>query len=354
MNDKSVKKVPSVVKLKVGEIVPSIKRSQTIAQMNNLRSNFSNYSHYRIASAEKIVPSLSESSHGSSQGDNSIVFILRGITGPKSPKHLESQTSGSARSAVNSNPSRSPLFKRTFKLIKSTDLVGDNSTHSPHQVNGYEIRGSSLFKGTKQNEDQPVTNGPKKHVVKKSSSSLPSRSTSYLASRFNTQLQSKDYNAFDSYLDGGLVTKPPKSTRKVHFDESKRVSNLRYIQDRANDSQTRHHREAIPLQLTIKNLEMFDYLSDTKKEVDAEKTGHKAAFPNHRVLSWVQNTTPVSNIPEEPELDSFREKKEEITSKLVANDKTTEGKQTPKFVLSVTDENIKDDACSKQKSQDEQ
>ena len=315
MNDKT-KQMP-VVKLKVGEIIPSIKRSHTIAQMNNLRGNFGNYSHYRIASADRRLPSLSESSHASShsQGDNSIVFILRGMPGSKSPKPSESQASGSARSPVKSNASRSPLFKRTFKIVKSTDRVGDISTPSLHQINGYEIRGSSLLKTNNPNDEQTVTNSQKNRVVKitSASGSLPSRPTSYLTSRLNTPSQSRDYSAFDrgeGYLDEALVTRAPRTTRKVHFEESKRISNLRFLQDRVNESQARYTKKgsgATPLQLTIKNLEMFDYLSDTKKEIDTEIAGHKEAMPNDRVLSWVKNTPPISDIPEEPEMNSFRE-----------------------------------------------
>ena len=310
MNEKTLKKMP-VVKLKVGEIMPNIKRSHTIAEMNNLRSNYGNYSHYRVDSAGRHLPSVSGNNHSSPHADNTIYFILRGLPGSKNSKSLQSQTPGSSPSPVSSSPSRSPLFKRTFRLTKakSHERFGDMNSPSLQEMNGYEVRGNSLLQGTKTKEEA-ATIAAKNSIVRKSGASLTSRPTSYLTSRQHTPIQARDYSAFDSgegYLDQALVTKTPKTARKVYFDETKRITNIRYLHDRSRVSKTRNSAESAkssesqPLQLTIKNLEMFEYLSVSQKEKDCEHTRLKANSPNPRVLSWVQNTPHISGIPEEPE-----------------------------------------------------
>ena len=323
MNEKSLKKMP-VVKLKVGEIMPNIKRSHTIAEMNNLRSNYGNYSHYRVDSAGKHLPSVSGNNHGSAHADNTIYFILQGLSGSRNSKPLQSQTPASSPSPGSSSPARSPLFKRTFRLTKgkSHEHFGDLNSPSLQEMNGYEVRGNSLLQGTKTKEEEATTNETKNSIIRKSGASLTSRPTSYLTSRQYTPIQARDYSAFDSgegYLDQALVTKTPKTARKVYFDETKRITNIRYLHDRSRISKTRNSADAAkmsepkPLQLTIKNLEMFEYLSVSQKDKDYEQMRLKTNSPNPRVLSWVQNTPHISGIPEEPELVVPKEMSSDLT-----------------------------------------
>ena len=340
MNENTLKKMP-VVKLKIGEIMPNIKRSHTIAEMNNLRSNYSNYSHYRVVSAGRHLPSASSNNHGSSHADKTIFFVLRGMSGSKKSKPLQSPTPGPSPSPVSSNPSRSPLFKRTFRLTKSHERFSDLNSPSLQEMNGYGVIGNSLTQGTKTKESETSINEPKNSVVKKSSASLKSRPNSYLTSRQHTAIQARDYSAFDrgeGYLDQALVTKTPKTARKVYFDETKRITNIRYLQDRSSVRTTRNSADVAkapepqPLQLTIKNLEMFDYFSVTQKDKDSEQMRHKVNSPNPRVLSWVQNTPHISGILEEPEfvVDLSKDKSNDLTE---ANEPYKEYKQTDTLVL---------------------
>ena len=345
MNENTLKKMP-VVKLKFGEIMPNIKCSHTVAEMNNLRSNYGNYSHYRVDSAGKHLPSASSNNHGSSHADNTIFFVLRGMLGSKKSKPLKSPTPGPSPSPVcSSNPSRSPLFKRTFRLTKSHERFGDLNSPSSQEMNGYGVVGNSLLQGTKTKENETIINEPKNSVVKKSSASLKSRPNSYLTSREYTALQTRDYSAFDrgeGYLDQALVTKTPKTARKVYFEETKRITNIRYLHDSSRVSNSRSSSDAAktsepqPLQLTIKNLEMFDYLSVTQNGKDSQHMRHKAHSPNPRVLSWVQNTPYISGIPEEPEfvVDPSKERFNDLT---IADEPYKEYKQTHKLILSVAE-----------------
>ena len=337
MNEKTLKKMP-VVKLKVGEIKPNIKRSHTVAEMNNLRSNYGNYSHYRVDSAGKHLPSVSSNNHSSPHADSTIFFVLRGLSGSKNSKSLQSQTPASSPSPASSSPSRSPLFKRKFRLTKSHERFGDFNLPLHQEMNGYELRGNSLLQGSKTKEEEATMNEPNSEV-KKSSASLKSRPNSYLTSRQHIPIQAKDYSAFDrgeGYLDQALVTKTPKTARKVYFDETKRLTNIRYLHDHSRVNKIRNSvaSDSQPLQLTIKNLEMFEYLSVTQKDGDSEQMRHKANSPNPRVLSWVQNTPHVSGIPEEPEV---------VISEGTANDLTLtdepfkQHRQTHNFALNVAE-----------------
>ena len=139
-----------------------------------------------------------------------------------------------------------------------------------------------------------------------------------------------------------MVTKTPKTARKVYFDETKRITNIRYLQDRSSVRTTRNSADVAkapepqPLQLAIKNLEMFDYLSVTQKDKDSEPMRHKANSPNPRVLSWVQNTPHISGILEEPEfvVDLSKDRSGDLTP---ADEPYKEYKQTDKLVLSIAE-----------------
>ena len=236
-----------------------------------------------------------------------------------------------------------PCSSERFGWRNHTNVFGDLNSPSFQEMNGYGVIGNSLSQGTKTkaNETTCTINEPNNSVVKKSSASLISRPNSYLTSRQHTPIQARDYSAFDrgeGYLDQALVTKTPKTARKVYFDETKRITNIRYLRDGSRASTTRTSVNAAkasepqPLQLTIKNLEMFDYLSVTQKDKDSELMRHKANSPNPRVLSWVQNTPHISGILEEPEfvVDLSKDKSDDLT---VTNEPYKEYKQTDTLVL---------------------
>ena len=309
MSEKTVKKMP-VVKLKVGEIIPNVRRSHTIAEMNNLRSHFGNYSHHRVEANERNLPALSANHHDFSRPDNTIYFVLRGKSGSRPSKSVQSQTSKCSRSPVSSSPPKSPLFKRTFRFQKSQELgLVDSTSVLPQQMNDYEVRGSSLLRENMKDAESIRINEPKTPASNPKPSISPTpRPSSYLNSRQYTSVHSRDYSAFDrgeGYLDEALITKTPKTARKVYFEETKKISNIRYLQDHTKHSQTKKQDVACkisvePLQLTIKNLEMFDYLSLEKKDKASEQNGHRGSHPHSRVLTWVQSTPPIVGIPEEP------------------------------------------------------
>ncbi len=311
MNENS-KKIP-VVKLKIGEIVPTLKRGHTVAEMNFFRNNYNNYCHYRAESPERQFPPInSANSSKLSQRDNTILFILKGMTrGKTGSAGTESRSSPSSAK----NIGKLPLTRgNSSKMVKSYDSFGDASNNP---MNGCEVKGNSLMKDNMPKSGHagipPKSGLPdyKQHKRSPIHGHVPqqSRSANITMGRpmqTTHAYQSHDYSAFErgeGYLDDALIMRTPPTRRKVHFDETRRPVtsiSLNMMLPLSEEQLRVSDKPQAPLQLTRKNLEMFDYLAHTNNTLATELAGDKDANAN-RVMSWVQNTSPIPDIPEEGE-----------------------------------------------------
>ena len=303
-----------IVKLKIGEVLPNYRRGHSIAEMNNLRGNYNHYCHYRKVSDKREFPPIprSRSTPPSRDATVGLIFMLRGThrtnKGRKAkPLAQPSLVDQSQKSGSQPNFSGQIILKKndTTTQPPSVEVVIPTAANSACDcLDGYELRGSSLFKSVgKEPEEVDALNNtaiPKttNHVVIRQQAPekikhvqrFVPRPGSYVSLTTARKHRGLYGSRNDVATEKGMYCDAfPGSQkglgRKVRFEEHVKA-NVNTCIIPIQDTSLRLGNVQTPLQLTQKNLQIFDYLQNPENEVhprDEDSSGET----NKRVLDWV-------------------------------------------------------------------
>lgn len=313
MADKLRKSVP-IVKLKIGEPLSTTRRGHTVVELNNVRANYSNYCHYRMASAgKKEFPPLQGRRSSSPTRDTRVVLLLKGTEKKDRKKKLGAAgdpTSFTHNSLVDQSLNSGSQTLSGHIIVKRKDTISPkksmevnfptapNSEKSTDGVDGYELRGNSLFKSP-----TPDLRGEELYG---SGHRLPIRASNFVDrhptppdrnrnGRFvprpgsyvtNTRRYREMFNYENDHHPVPSYTSRERKTRY----EGRCLANMNtYVFPVAERALRISSAPQPPHQLTQKNLEIFDYLQNPKNELGlSAQCAGDAQVTNERVLNWIQ------------------------------------------------------------------
>ena len=334
-----------VVKLKVGEPLANPRRGRSVAELNNLRANYNHFCHYRKSSATRrefpplrASPAPPSPVPSSPTRDTTVIFMLRGTQRRSRARKgsAASQTQLPANSLAQEHAQKpgAPSFSGHL-IVKRKDTTTPTTgvmsavprvagelptapTSASDGINGYELRGSSVFKSStsEQRDDDDATaayagrlaatqGAPYRDLVLRQTPERPRgaaqrfmpRPGSYVTARRTRDLFSYENERPGVVYDHRAVYYDPRPAasrgaregRKVQFDGTPAsVSTYVFPLDERGLRLTHSQH---PQQLTQKNLEIFDYLHSPKPTFGAIETPPKdegGGGVSRRVLDWVE------------------------------------------------------------------
>ncbi len=346
-----------ICKLKVGEYVTQhAKRQHTIADLNNFRSNYRNYSHYRAADADESnfppIKSGRTSRNSGRESQNSMDFVV---------KH--SARSCSRNTYVDATHNGSPTTPMHM-VIGRRKMCGERSVSIPSShlspkddLHGYELRGSPVFKSTDTQAKPNVRSMSSTFHRTGSQTERPGRQKPGRNPRPGVFLYTATYpksgfrhgmtpTVTEITAPEGMASYASRPGRNCQYDDIK-VANIQNYVLPVTEKKLRLGRMQAGYQLTRKNLEMFEYY--THPDADPEKPTptpviEKDPDLDKRVYQWVKERQ-IRTYRDQPLSDITTDENDESEKKV--NDKDSiNGKLSTENHLLHGDSPVDDDTPS--------
>ena len=301
------KKQMPVVRLKVGEMPQTPgKPKHTVADLNNVRGNYRNYCHYRVDKSANFPPINAYPAANRSTRNNSVILILRGSQRPPSGSGFyNSDDRGSRRTG---SPTSLVPFVRGRGSVRACSIP--SQVRASQELHGYELRGSPLLRA----DGAPLEKSTKGSVTsscvnKNRAVAAPTvtvngvnlgdslcvgafqppntlRTSSAITHKREGTPEVTDLVLRDEYNAMANHAQPESRTtsRKVRFGGLQNPSYQGFMVP-LDETTIRIGRLTTPLQLTKKNLEIFDYLSNPNN--DPVSSYEFACRVDPRVIEWV-------------------------------------------------------------------
>ena len=305
-----------IVKLKVGDSSPSATKPQvSVADLNNVRNNYRNYCHYRVEKDIPPFPSLQRysSTKASKASGNSVILILRG--GAQNTAGMGKGSSQGRNAQAGSPMSLVPFVKAKGQV--RTVSIPSQVRPSAEDAGVLELRGSPMLRADSGLRDEkgstktPSLCAPVSTLMKRTGVTIPPMALNAKRGPGDTFLQ---IGAFPSHIkhriksgathkrnvtpeinDASirddllpqLLQRELRMSRRVRFNEDPDIA--RFTGYMLAEDSVRIGKIAAPLQLTTKNLEIFDYLSAPVHEYPYENAPYRL---DPRIMEWVQHVQP--------------------------------------------------------------